>query len=346
MRSLFARLLGSVAFGTVLLGVGVLPAAEAVDYRQIGHDHFFNLEYDLAIAAYQRLIEESPEDYRAYNHLATAVLYRELLRLGILETSAFKHDNEFLEWEKPKPDPKVGEEFERILLEGRTRAQAALKASPNGILARYALATNFGLHGNYQFMIKKSYFGALRNGVRANKHSRRILKRQPDFVDAYLVAGVHEYVVGSLPWAIRAVIVLGGIRGNKQKGEEFVTRVTREGNLARNESRALLALLLRRERRPLEAVALLRGMIRDFPRNYVLHLELASMYLDAKQPVHALEVFRDALAKAEANEDRFGRMPQRTKNALVRKIEEIEKELEEAGASVPAAATAAVKDPA
>ena len=53
-----------------------------------------------------------------------------------------------------------------------------------------------------------------------------------------------------------------------------------------------------------------------------------------------------ALAKAEANEDRFGRMPQRTKDALVRKIEEIEKELEEAGASVPAAASAVAKDPA
>lgn len=316
-----------------MLGVGFLPAAEAVDYREIGHDHFFNLEYELAIAAYRRLIEQSPEDYRAYNHLSTAVLYQEFLRLGMLETSAFRHDNEFLEWQKPRPDPKVGEEFVHILLEGRARAQAVLKESPDDTLARYALSTNFGLHGNYQFMIEKSYFGALRNGVRANKHSRRILKQQPDFVDAYLVAGVHEYVVGSLPWAIRAVIVLGGIHGNKKKGEVFVTRVTREGNLARNESRALLALLLRRERRPLEAAALLRGMIADFPRNYVLHLELAAMYLDAGQLERALEVFSDALAKAQANEDRFGRMPQRTKNALVRKIEEIEKGLEEAGPS-------------
>ena len=337
MSSLIARLLGWVVFGAVLLGACYLRAAETIDYREAGHDHFFNLEYELAISAYRRLIEESPDDYRAYNHLSTAILYQELLRLGMLETSAFKHDNEFLEWQKPQPDPNVGEEFERILLEGRTRAQSVLKKSPDDILARYALATNFGLDGNYQFMIEKSYFGALRNGVRANKHSRRILKQRPDFVDAYLVAGVHEYVVGSLPWAVRAVIVLGGIRGNKKKGEALVARVTREGNLARNESRALLALLLRRERRPLEAAVLLRGMITDFPRNYVLHLELASMYLDAQQPQRALEVFRDALAKAEANEDRFGRMPQRTKNALTRKIEEIRNDLEKSGTSVPAA---------
>ena len=307
-----------------LLGVSLLPAAEITGHREIGHDHFFNLEYDLAIQAYRRLVEEAPGDFRAYNHLATAILYQELLRLGMLETSAFKGDNEFLKWKKPKPDPKVGEEFERILLEGRKLAQAAVKVLPGDILARYALSTNFGLQGNYQFMIKKSYFGALRNGTRANKHSRRILKRDPDFVDAYLVAGVHEYVVGSLPWAIRAVIVLGGIRGNKKRGEEFVTRVSGEGNLARNEARALLALLLRRERRPLEAAALLRDMITEFPRNYVLHLELGSMYLDAKQPERALEVFRRALAKTAANEDRFARMPQRTKDALIRKIEEIE----------------------
>ena len=61
------------------------------------------------------------------------------------------------------------------------------------------------------------------------------------------------------------------------------------------------------------------------------------MYLDAQQPERALEVFRDALAKAEANEDRFGRMPQRTKNALTRKIEEIGNDLEKSGTSVPAA---------
>ena len=329
-----------------LLSASLLSAAESTGHREIGHDHFFNLEYDLAIQAYHRLVEEAPEDSRAYNHLATAILYQELLRLGMLETSAFKGDNEFLEWKKPKPDPNVGEEFERILLEGRKLAQAAVKESPDDILARYALSTNFGLQGNYQFMIKKSYFGALRNGTRANKHSRRILKQDPNFVDAYLVAGVHEYVVGSLPWAIRAVIVLGGIRGNKKKGEKFVTRVSGEGKLARNEARALLALLLRRERRPLEAAVLLRDMITEFPRNYVLHLELGSMYLDAKQPGRALEVFCRALAKTEANEDRFARMPQRTKGALIRKIEEIEKELKQAEPAVPAAAWAPAKPPA
>ena len=235
----------------------------------------------------------------------------------MLETSAFKGDNEFLKSKKPKPDPEVGREFERVLLEGRKLAQAALQESPGDVQARYALSTNYGLHGNQQFMIKKSYFGALRNGNRANKHSRKILKHNSDFVDAYLVAGVHEYVIGSLPWAIRALIVFGGIHGNKKKGEEFVTRVAREGRAARNEARSLLALLLRRENRPLKAAEILRGMTTEFPRNYVLHLELGSMYLDAKQPERALEVFRNALAKVEANEDRFGRMPERTKEAIV-----------------------------
>ena len=215
---MLTRSLGIVP-AAVLWAAGLLPASEPLGYREIGHDHFFNLEYDLAIEAYRSLVDEYPADFHAYNYLSTAILYQELLRLGMLETSAFKGDNEFLKSKKPKPDPEVGREFERVLLEGRKLAQAALQESPGDVQARYALSTNYGLHGNQQFMIKKSYFGALRNGNRANKHSRKILKHNSDFVDAYLVAGVHEYVIGSLPWAIRALIVFGGIHGNKKKAK-------------------------------------------------------------------------------------------------------------------------------
>ena len=85
-------------------------------------------------------------------------------------------------------------------------------------------------------------------------------------------------------------------------------------------------------------------MTTEFPRNYVLHLELGSMYLDAKQPERALEVFRNALAKVEANEDRFGRMPERTKEAIVRKIEKVTEKLKEAASTITGADSALAED--
>jgi tetratricopeptide (TPR) repeat protein len=338
MRPFRTPALGVLARGLLVaavLAVALIAAAGAAraqapraeDNRAAGHNHYFNLEYDEAIAAYRRLIAANPQDVLARNHLATALLFKELLRLGMLETSAFKGDNQFLRQEKPQPDPALKEEFLSVLLEGRQLAEASLQKSPDDKMALFALSNSYGLEGNYDFMIDKAYFSALRNGGRARKYANDLIKKHPDFVDAYLVAGVHEYVVGSLPWVVKVMAAIGGIRGNKQKGEGYVTRVAREGQLARNEARSLLTLLLRREKRPLEAAVLLEGLIRDFPRNYVLYLELGSMYEDAGEREKALSVFQNIRRKVAANEDNLARMPQRSREALERKIKDLETQI-------------------
>ena len=311
----------------LLCGPSAPATAQQPDYRALGHDHYFNLEYDQAIDAYQRLITAGPQDPLAYNHLATAILFKELLRLGMLETSAFKGDNQFLRQEKPKPDPAVKEEFEAAIFKGREVAEAKLAEDPKDKRSLFALANNHGLHANYSFMIEKAYFGALRAGGRARGYANKLIKQDPDYVDAYLVAGVHESVVGSLPWIVKIMAAIGGIRGSKQKGEQYVTRVAKEGELARHEARSLLSLLLRRESRPLEAAAVLEGLLRDFPRNYLFHTEMAAMYEDAGEIEKALAVFRSVRRKVNTNEDRFARMPRRNVEALDRKIKDLETRL-------------------
>ncbi len=300
------------------------PAASSeAEYIRQGHDHYFNLEYDQAIESYRRALALDPAAPNTYNHIATAILFKELNRLGMLETSAFKEDNQFLQREKPEPDPQVGEKFREYLFEGRSRAEKILETKPRDRMAWFALAQNYGLQANYQFMIEKSYIAALRNGQRARGYSNKLRKHYPEFVDGYLVAGVQEYVVGSLPWALRAVIALGGIHGSKQTGEDWVAMVADRGQLVRTEARVLLSLLYRRERRPLEAAELLQGLITEFPRNYVLRLELAAMYEDAQKFDQALEVFQHTQELVESKAPGYGRMPQRLREALVRKIKQL-----------------------
>ena len=170
-------------------------------------------------------------------------------------------------------------------------------------------------------MVDKDYFAALRNGRRAEKYSKRLRKKHPDFVDAYLIGGVQQYVLGSLPWPIKVLAAVGGMRGDKAKGEAWVRRVAEQGKYARHHARSLLAILLRREKRPMEAAEILEGLRADFPRNYVLSLELGSMYQDAGEKRLALSVFRDAKKKQLAGAGGYGGMPARTVRALDRKIE-------------------------
>jgi tetratricopeptide (TPR) repeat protein len=304
-----------------------LPAASEAEYLRRGHDHYFNLEYEQAMASYRQALDLNPANPNTYNHMATAILFKELNRLGMLETSAFKEDNKFLAQEKPQPDPQVADEFREYLFEGRSCAEKILQTKPRDRLAWFALAQNYGLHANYQFMIEKSYIAALRNGQRARSFSNKLRKYYPDFIDGYLVAGVQEYVVGSLPWAIRALIALGGVRGSKQRGEEWVTMVADKGELVRTEARVLLSLLYRRERRPLEAAGLLEGLIAEFPRNYVLRLELAAMYEDAQKFDRALEIFQQTQDLLERKAPGYSRMPDRLRAALQRKIKQLQEKL-------------------
>ncbi|HET7873246.1 MAG TPA: hypothetical protein VFL42_12085, partial [Terriglobales bacterium] len=49
-----------------------------------GWDHFYSLEYDQAIADFQKVVNARTDDPVAINHLLDAVLYRELYRYNAL----------------------------------------------------------------------------------------------------------------------------------------------------------------------------------------------------------------------------------------------------------------------
>lgn len=297
-------------------------ASSGPDYRASGNSHFFNLEYDEAIADYQKWIEQDRANPLPYNSLASAELYKELYRLGMLESSALRGDNPFLRRERPHPDPQAKAHFEEALERGRRAAEALLARDRSNQIALYTLGAGYALRGNYEFMIEKAWFSALRDGAKAREYCERLRKLNPSFTDAYLVLGVYEYVMGNLPAPVKVLAAIGGMRGSKKKGEEYITRVAREGAYARNEARVLLVILYRREHRPLEAAKLLQSLIADFPRNYVLGLELASMYSDAGQNDRAIATFRDLLQKAEQGAPGYQRLP---REAVLRRVEKLEK---------------------
>lgn len=323
--------LGLLAVSLLLAAAPIWSAPPAELLLADADDHYFNLEHEEAIHGYYAAMEAGAPSADVWNRIATTILYQELHRLGLLETSAFKGDNDFLLQENPKPDPAAKTKFLGAIAEARRLAESQLKQRPRDSSALFVLSQNYALSGNYAFMIDKAYIGALRAGNKARSYSDRLRKIDPDFVDAYLVAGVQEYVVGGLPWALRAVISLGGIRGNQDRGRTWVEYVAKEGKLLNVEARMLLALLYRREHRPLDSAEVLAGLIGEFPRNYVLRLELASMYFDADEPQQGLDILLAAQRMVREDQNRHARMPERLRQALARKIEAVRDDLQDGG---------------
>ena len=84
-------------------------------------------------------------------------------------------------------------------------------------------------------------------------------------VDARLIQGVHDYVVGSLPWHIKLVGFLAGFRGDKQEGIRTLEEVAARGDQNRVDAEVLLCAIYRRERLPRKAVPLLEASGAGFP---------------------------------------------------------------------------------
>ena len=317
-----------VQAGVVALSICGSIQASDPDWRAIGIDQYFNHEYREAVDSFQRLVELEPGNPDGFVQLAKAQLYMESARLRLLDTSAFGDDPEFYEGAKPKPEPAANRELLATLRTGRLLCERLLQADSNDRPALHSLARIHALRAAFEIMIGKDYFRALANGRRAKGLSYRLAELHPEFVDGTLVAGLDEYMLGSLPWALRALIALSGYRGKKKKGLAMIEHVAQDGMSSRSDARVLLTLAYRRERRYLDAARELRALAREFPRAFTYPLEEAAMYKAVGELEKALEIFREVNRKRAAGEDRFDRMPVRWAEALERGIQKLSERIQ------------------
>jgi len=276
---------------------------------QKGFDHFYNLEYDEAIAAFRQYIAKHPDEPRGYNHLAQAILYREMYRTGALETELVSGSNPFLRRPKMNPSPENQKEFDDAIRRSMELSQARLKENPRDTQALYALGVAHGLRANYNFLVRKAWMDALRDATQARKLHNRVTELDPNFTDARLVQGVHEYVVGSLPWHWRTLGFLIGFRGNKQQGIRILQEVAEKGDVNKLDAKVLLCAIYRRERKPELAIPLIQELMAAFPRNYLLYFELAQMYSDAGDKDKALETLARLEHLRNSGAPGFARVP-------------------------------------
>jgi tetratricopeptide (TPR) repeat protein len=142
----------------LIIGLAISRGAmvAGTDYYQRGHTHLYNLEYDEAIADFAKLIETNPGDPISYNQLASAQLYKELYRLGLLDSSTFRRDQNSPRGRPVEADPIAKRTFLETLERGQRVAENIIKYDRRNQLALYALCTDHALRSTYDFMIDKS----------------------------------------------------------------------------------------------------------------------------------------------------------------------------------------------
>jgi len=300
---MFSRLVCISAF----LCVGRLVAQESADMR--GLNHFYNLEYDQALVEFEAAEQQDAQAIGPHNHVAQTLLYREMYRNGALETELVSGNNPFLRRQKLNPGPEVEKRFDSEIQKALDLANARLARNPNDTSALYGRGAALGLRANYQFLVRKAWRDALRDATAARKDHNRVTELDPSNYDARLIQGLHDYIVGSLPWTYRMLGFLVGFHGDKEKGIRTLEEVSRKGKNNKTDAEMLLCALYRREAMSKRALPLLEDLLRRFPRNNLLLFEEAQMYSSIGNKDKAIEAIQRIAAMKQSGLAGFSTVP-------------------------------------
>jgi tetratricopeptide (TPR) repeat protein len=148
-------------------------------------------------------------------------------------------------------------------------------------------------------LIDKAWFSALRSAVGARHDHERVLELDPNYSDAKMVVGVHNYVIGSVPWGVKVAASIVGLSGSREKGIQYLYEAANGGGEAAVDAKIALALFLRREQRYKDAIEIVGGISNSYPRNFLLALELANLYNASGNGQESVATYRKLLKQAE-----------------------------------------------
>lgn len=261
------------------------PSVEAA------YEHFYNMEYDRATQDFRKILDKHPDDPSAVNHLLTAVLMHELYSMGAMNSGEYANDS-FIGQAHRSADPKVKEEIQQLIGRAENLEEQQLKANPNSVAALYARGVTRAQFAVYTALVERAWFSALRNAVGARHDHERVLELDPNYLDAKLVVGTHNYVMGSLPWSVKVAVALIGLSGSKEKGLQYLREVAGGNGENAVDAKVVLSLFLRREHSYDEARRIMHDLAARYPRNYLFPLEEANLLRASGHDSEAAAAYR------------------------------------------------------
>lgn len=291
--------------GTLLADANSAPVPTRVDNdatTRKGYEYFYNLEYDKAIHEFELAQATHPDDPFAVNHTLAGVIFRELYRIGALDTEAYAADN-FLNKKLAAPlDPATRDRVKQLTDQSLVLSQAQLDKNPNNVNALYARGAARALNATYVGVANHAWLSALRSAVAARHDNERVLELDPNYVDAKVVVGTHLYIVGSLSWPVKVAASVAGLSGNKQKGLDDLRQATQSPHIeVATDAKIMLALFLRREQKYAEALQVVNGLQSEFPHNFLIATEYAHLLNAAGHGPDAITAYRKVVAECQHN---------------------------------------------
>ena len=293
-----------LGWSVLLLAAASLGWADGVHTNPLNRDplvreafeHFYDLDYPGAIERFERFHAAHPGDPQGTVLLLDAALFQELYRQDLLDTTFYATDGFLTGRHATQEDPRTRDRILALADEAIHEADWRLSRNPDDVDALYARGWARALKCTYLAMVQRGYGSGFRLAMQARNDHERVLQLDPDYIDAKLVVGVYEYVVGALPLPFKLLIGFAGITGSKSHGLAMLNDDGNRGIMTSVEARTTIALFLRREARYQEAIEVIRRLKSEYPRDYLFCLEEANLRKDAGEGMGAVAAYREILA--------------------------------------------------
>jgi hypothetical protein len=277
--------------------------ADTVDTNPLNRDpqvrdaflRFYIMDYNGAISRFETVQGAHQNDPLATDYLLYTTLFKELYRLDLLDTTFYANDGFLTGKHTVIEDPQARDQIKGLSDKAVDQANIELKANQNDVNALFARGWAKSLQATYLAMVERSFSPALHLALQARSDHARVLQLNPNYVDAKLVVGTYEYVVGSLAFPFKILIGFAGIHGSKATGLEMLQDAGARGVITSVEARTCMMLFLRREAKYQDAELIAEGLVTEYPRDFLFRLEVANLQKDAGLGLKAISSYREVV---------------------------------------------------
>jgi tetratricopeptide (TPR) repeat protein len=259
---------------------------------------FYLLDFPGAIERLERFHGAHPGDPQATALLLDAMVFQELYRLDLLDTTFYANDGFLTGRHAVAEDTQMRDRIFSIADEAVREADWRIGKNSKDVDALFARGWVRSLRCTYVAMVERGFGAGFRLAGKAKDDAKRVLEIDPDYADAKLITGVYEYVVGALPFPFKLVIGFAGITGSKTKGMEMLHDAADRAVLTSVDARTVIALFLRREAKYKEAIEVVRSLKGQYPHDFLFCLEEANLRKDAGEGMKAVDAYRELIADA------------------------------------------------
>ncbi len=261
--------------------------------------HSFNLDYDGALVRFEQVRAAHPNDPIATTYVLNCTLIGELYRLDLLDTTFYANDGFLSGKHTISEDPAMRDRINELADKAVEQADTQLGENPGNLNALFARGWARSLKALYAGLVEREFITAVHLAVQARSDHQHVLDKDPDYVDAKLVVGVDQYVVGSLSFGYKVMVGMAGITGSKAKGMELLRDSAARGVITSVESRTCIAFFLRREAEYKQAIEIVRAQAREYPRDFLFALEVANLLKDDGQGQASIAAYRQLIKDAK-----------------------------------------------